>query len=385
MKNSTKIYLDYNATTPVDERVLEAMIPFFAWSFGNASSKDHVFGWESADAVDVAREQVADLIGASANEIYFTSGATEAINLGLRGFCNANKSKGNHIITCNTEHKAVLETCQNLEESGFDVTYLDVDQNGDIDLTKLESSISNKTLLVCLMHANNETGVIHPVSKIAEICKSKGVRFLSDATQSVGKLPVNVKAVCADMVAFSSHKLYGPKGAGALYITGENKPTIEPLFTGGGQEKGLRPGTLNVPAIVGFGKACELCEDELVADAERLIDMRNYLEKKLIELFDVSIKGSSENRLPHTTNVHFRNIDSTSLLRRLRNLAVSRGSACSSATSQPSHVLTAMGLSADEAMSSIRIGLGRYTTREEVESAIREFKDVIPQLKLVAR
>jgi cysteine desulfurase len=384
MKNSAKIYLDYNATTPVEERVLEAMLPFFSWSFGNASSKDHVFGWESADAVDVAREQVADLIGATAIEIYFTSGATEAINLGLRGFCSANKSEGNHIITCKTEHKAVLETCQSLEESGFDVTYLDVDQNGDINLTELKSSISNETLLVCLMHANNETGVIHPVKEIAELCRSKSVRFFTDATQSVGKLTVDVKEIGADMIAFSSHKLYGPKGAGALYISGENKPTINPLFTGGGQEKGLRPGTLNVPAIVGFGKACEICEDEIAIDGDRLLDLRNYIEEKLIELFDVSINGNSEDRLPHTTNIQFRNIDSTHLLRRLRNLAVSRGSACSSVTSQPSHVLTAMGLSADEAMSSIRIGFGRLTTREEVDKAIQAFENVIPQLKLVA-
>ncbi|HKL16483.1 MAG TPA: cysteine desulfurase family protein [Balneolaceae bacterium] len=384
MKNSSKIYLDYNATTPVDERVVEAMLPFFTRLFGNASSNDHIFGWEADDAVDVAREQLADLIGASANEIYFTSGATEAINLGLRGFCNANKARGNHIITCKTEHKAVLETCRHLEEVGFDITYLDVNFNGAIDLDELKTSITKKTLLVCLMHANNETGVIHPVKEIAELCRSKGVRFFSDATQSVGKLPINVKEMCADMIAFSSHKLYGPKGAGALYIAGENKPTIYPLFTGGGQEKGLRPGTLNVPAIVGFGKACEICKDELAADADRLSDLRNYVEQELIELFDVSINSSSEDRLPHTTNVQFKNIDSIHLLRRLRNLAISRGSACSSAISQPSHVLTAMGLSADKAMSSIRIGLGRFTTREEVHMAIKEFEDVIPQLKLVA-
>lgn len=384
MKNSSKIYLDNNATTPVDKRVVETMLPFFTLSFGNASSKDHIFGWEAEDAVDVAREQVADLIGASANEIYFTSGATEAINLALRGFCSANKSEGNHIITCRTEHKAVLETSQHLEQSGFNITYLDVDSNGAVDLDELRSEITNKTLLVSLMHANNETGIIHPVGKIAELCKSKGVRFFSDATQSVGKLPVDIKELDADMIAFSSHKLYGPKGAGALYISSKNKPSIDPQLTGGGQEKGLRPGTLNVPAIVGFGKACEICADELTADADRLIKLRNYLEEKLIDLCDVSINGGAEDRLPHTTNIQFKNIDSVHLLRRLRNLAVSRGSACSSATSEASHVLKAMGLSTEQAMSSIRIGLGRFTTRDEVELAIHEFEEVIPQLKPVA-
>jgi cysteine desulfurase len=234
------------------------------------------------------------------------------------------------------------------------------------------------------MHANNETGIIHPIQDVAEITSSKDVCLLCDASQTVGKIPVDVSILGADIIAFSSHKLYGPKGAGALYISGSNKPAIEPIITGGGQEKGIRPGTLNVPAIVGFGKACEICESDMKSDADRLVDLRNYMEEALIKLGDVTINGHSESRLPHTTNIRFNNIDSTNLLRRLRNLAVSRGSACSSATSQPSHVLTAMGLSADEAMSSIRIGLGRFTTRDEIESAIREFQKVIPHLRPVA-
>lgn len=385
MNSSKKIYLDYNSTTPVDPRVLEEMLPFFTDKFGNASSMNHTFGWEAEEAVEIAREQVADLIGATASEITFTSGATEAINLAIRGLCQANRDKGNHIITCATEHKAVLDTCESLEETGFKVTYLSVDESGSIDLNELEDAIIDKTILVSLMHANNEIGTIHPLEKISEITRQKNIPLLSDATQSVGKIPVDVKEIGVDMITFSSHKLCGPKGAGVLYINKNDKPVITPILTGGGQEKGVRPGTLNVPAIVGFGKACEICAKEMETDSNRLSKLRSQLESELAEIEGIVFNGDLENRLPYMTNVSFRNIDSSHLLRQLRNLAVSQGSACTSATHKPSHVLKAIGLSDELALSSIRIGLGRFTTEEEIEYAIRDIKEVIPRLKLLTQ
>lgn len=383
MINTDKnIYLDYNATTPVDQRVLDTMVPYFTQKFGNASSINHRFGWEADEAVETAREQVAHLIGASANEIIFTSGATEAINLAIRGIGKANIHNGNHIITCLTEHKAVLETCEHLKENGFRITYLPVNKSGNIDLEALENAISDDTVLVCLMHANNEIGTIHPLEEICQITNKKGIPLLSDATQSVGKIPVDVKKFGSDMITFSSHKLYGPKGAGALYINKNNKPDITPIITGGGQEKGLRPGTLNVPAIVGFGKASELSAMEMKADSQRLRPLRDTLEHELSKIEQVAINGAMENRLPYMTNISFRNIDSRNLLRRFKNLAVSQGSACSSARQKPSHVLKAIGLSHERALSTIRIGLGRFTTKEEIKTAIQTIEKVIPQLIL---
>ncbi len=383
MKSEKKIYLDYNSTTPVDQRILDEMLPYFTDKFGNPSSINHTFGWEADEAVELARERVAGLIGATANEITFTSGATEAINLAARGLCKADRHEGNHIITCATEHKAVLDTCESLEESGYRVTYLPVDDSGSIDLQELEDAITDNTILVSLMHANNEIGTIHPLEEISKITRQKNVSLLSDATQSVGKIPVDVKELGVDILTFSSHKLYGPKGAGALYINKENKPDISPILTGGGQEKGLRPGTLNVPAIVGFGKACELCGKEMEADSSRLSKLRSKLEIELAELEGVRFNGALSNRLPYMTNISFRNIDGSHLLRMLKNLAVSQGSACTSATHEPSHVLKAIGLSDELALSTIRIGLGRYTTKEEIEVAIRDIKEVIHQLRMI--
>lgn len=381
MKRANKIYLDYNSTTPVDPRVLEEMLPYFNERFGNASSVSHMFGWEAEEAVNLAREQVAGLIGASAGEITFTSGATEAVNLVIRGMFMANDDTRRHIITCATEHKAVLDTCKFVEQSGGTVTYLPVDKSGSIDLKKLENAITDHTILVCLMHANNEIGTIHPLKEIARITREKSIPLLSDATQSVGKIPVDVNELGVDMITFSSHKLYGPKGAGALYISKKNKPGITPILTGGGQEKGMRPGTMNVPAIVGFGKACEICSKEMKDETNRLSPLRDQMESELSDWDSVQINGNLRNRLPYMTNLTFQNIDSSHLLLRLRNLAVSQGSACTSATQKPSHVLEAIGLPDDRALSSIRVGLGRFTTEEEIEAAIREMKDVIPQLK----
>ena len=384
MKSDKKIYLDYNATTPADPRVVDELLPYFTQKFGNSSSSGHVFGWEADEAVERAREQVADLIGVSAGEIYFTSGATEAINITMKGLAQANRDKGDHIITCTTEHKAVLDTCKSLENSGYSITYLPVDESGAIELQDLKNALTDQTILVCLMHANNETGTLHPIKEISRITQSYGIALMSDATQTVGKIQVSARELGADILTFSSHKLYGPKGAGALYISKDNKPKIDPVLTGGGQEKGLRPGTLNVPAIVGFGKACEICAHEMASDTERLTTLRSRLESELKQIHGVSINGDQANRLPYMTNISFHNIDSSHLLLRLKNLAVSQGSACSSSMHQPSHVLKAMGLSDDLAFSSIRIGLGRFTTQKEVATAIREIKAVLPELRLVA-
>jgi cysteine desulfurase len=382
MKKSRKIYLDHNATTPVDPRVLEVMLPYFSEKFGNPSSSLHVYGWETEEAVEMAREQIADSIGARPNEIYFTSGATESINLALLGISEAHKNKGNHIVTCSTEHKAVLDTCDHLHTGGFEVTRLDVDNQGVIDLQDLENAINEKTILVCLMHANNETGVIHPIKEISDLAKDRGVLFMTDATQSVGKIPFDVDNLGIDAAAFSSHKLYGPKGVGALYLRNRPKVKMTPYLFGGGQERGIRPGTLNVPGIVGFGKAVELCSREMHDDAKRLSTLRDAIDDELSILADVRINGRTSPRLPHMTNLSFRHIDETKLIPSLKQLAVSRGSSCSSTTIKPSHVLKNMGLSDQLGLSSIRIGLGRYTTEEEVRIAIDSIKMTVEQLRL---
>jgi len=385
MSPEKKIYLDYNSTTPADQRVIDEMLPYFNRKFGNPSSIGHTYGWEAEEAVEIARERVAALIGATAGEITFTSGATEAVNLAMRGLCRANRDKGDHIITCVSEHKAVLDTCESLEHDGYRVTYLPVDESGSIDPGELEDSITDETILVSLMHANNEIGTIHPLKEISGITGRMNIPLLSDATQSVGKIPVDAGELGVDMIAFSSHKIYGPKGAGALYIGKEDKPEVAPILTGGGQEKGLRPGTLNVPAIVGFGKACELCARQMEADSHRLGNLRSQLESELTEMDGVQINGALNSRLPHMTNITFQNIDGSHLLRQLKNLAVSQGSACTSATQKPSHVLKAIGLSDELALSSIRLGLGRFTTKEEIEYAIREIKEVIPRLRVITQ
>ncbi|HET6244431.1 MAG: IscS subfamily cysteine desulfurase [Bacteroidetes bacterium] len=375
--NATPVYLDYNSTTPVDERVLELMLPYFTKKFGNASSRTHAFGWEADEAVNIARNQVAELIGCIGQEIVFTSGATESINLAIKGVFEAYKSKGNHIVTVKTEHNSVLDVCSTLEKRGAKITYLDVDSEGLINLTELENSISPQTILVCVMYANNETGVIQPIKNIAEIVHKKGSVFLSDATQALGKLPVNVDEYGIDLMPLSSHKMYGPKGAGALFIRRKNpRVTLVPLIEGGGHERGLRSGTLNVPGILGLGKACELAKNEMDVNLS-ISQLRDKLQEKLLNLKGVSFNGSIKYRLPNTLNVSFDGLKAENLILKIKDFAVSTGSACTSALIEPSHVLKAMGLSNEKAYSSIRFSLGKYTTEQEINKLIEKMSAVI--------
>ena len=380
MASKKNIYLDYNATTPVNKRVLDAMLPYFTENFGNASS-DHIYGWDAGEAVEFAREQVSNLVNCKSTEITFTSGATEAANLALFGFCKRNRSKGKHIITCNTEHKAILDPMQVLDKEGFQITYLDVNDDGEIDLQELENAITSETILVCLMLANNETGLIHLIAEIEKIVHKRGARLMSDITQAVGKIPVNLEELNLDVAVFSSHKIYGPKGVGALYLNRRNKVDIAAIFFGGGQEKGIRPGTLNVPGIVGFGKAAEIASEEIHQEFIRISELRKKLEVHLEEIEDIRINSRNSNRLPNTTNISFKNIDGNRLVRKLNGLALSRGSACTSNILQPSHVLKAMGLSDELALSSLRISLGRNTRLSDIEFAAQEIKNTVNQIK----
>jgi cysteine desulfurase len=373
------VYLDNNATTPVDPRVLETMLPFFTMHFGNAASNSHAYGWEAAEAVKYAREQVAALINCEPEEIIFTSGATESDNLALKGVYEMYASKGNHIITVKTEHKAVLDSCKHLEKKGAEITYLNVKKDGLIDLKELENSIKSTTILIAVMYANNETGVIQPMQEISTLAKKKSILFFSDATQAVGKIPVNVIENGIDLMSFSAHKMYGPKGVGALYVRRKNpRVRLSSQMDGGGHERGIRSGTLNVPAIVGFGKACELCKTEMQHDAETNSKQRNKLEKELAKIKAVSINGNIEYRLPNVSNISFKNINSSQLMAKLsKKIAVSSGSACTSASQSPSFVLKAMGLSNEMTLSSIRFSLGRFTTDEEVDFTIHELTQLI--------
>lgn len=380
---SDKIYLDYNATTPVEPEVVKAMMPFFTENFGNASS-DHSFGWFADDAVETARNQVAKLVNCRSTEITFTSGATEAANLSLFGFCRKNRNKGNHIVTCSTEHKAVLETMEALEEEGFEVTYLDVDGQGNIDLEELDKMILPTTLLVCIMLANNETGLIHPIKSIAGMAHAKNVALMSDITQAVGKITVDLEDLGIDMAIFSSHKIYGPKGVGALYLNKDNNTTIAKHLFGGNHEKGARPGTLNVPGIVGFGAACKMAGADLQENYQNQLDLRNQLEEELLTIEGAIINSHGEERLPNTINVSFAGVDGTKLLRYLNTLALSRGSACTSNQVNPSHVLKAMGLEDGHALASLRISTGRNTTSEDIQKAVLKIKTTVNQLKAVA-
>jgi cysteine desulfurase len=377
------IYLDNHATTPVDPRVLEAMLPFFTHRFGNAASRNHSFGWAAEEAVENARAQVARLIHASPKEIVFTSGATEANNLALKGAAEAYRDKGNHIITQVTEHKAVLDTCKRLEKSGFEVTYLPVDRGGLINASELRSAIRPKTILISIMYANNEIGVIQPVDEIGRIAKEKNIIFHVDAVQAIGKVPVDVDAENIDLLAITAHKLYGPKGAGALYVRRRNpRVQIAALMDGGGHERGMRSGTLNVPGIVGLGKACELCQAEMAAESLRLQALRDRLKDGLEAKLDgVSINGSMAHRLPHNLNMSFAEVDGESLMMGINDVAVSSGSACTSANLEPSYVLSALGVSEDLAHSSIRFGLGRFNTAEEVDYVIARVAEVVIKLR----
>ncbi len=377
------IYLDHNATTPCDQRVLEAMLPYFTQHFGNAASHSHPFGWKAKEAVDYAREQVAGLISASSSEIIFTSGATEAANLALKGVYEMYAGKGNHIITCNIEHKAVLDTCRHLEKLGAEVTYLPVSREGLIGLDELEAAIRPTTILLSIMYANNELGTIMPIREIGAISRKHGVLFFTDATQAVGKIPVQVDNDNIDLLAMTAHKIYGPKGTGALYVRRRNpRVRLTAQIDGGGHEKGLRSGTLNVPGIVGLGKACQICQQEMLQDAECLSRLRDKLEYALLELGEVYVNGRKENRLPHVTNLSFKHVDSNGLMMALqKNIALSSGSACTSATPEPSYVLKALGLSDELAHSSLRFSLGRKTTEEQIDYAIEQVSKTVNRLR----
>jgi cysteine desulfurase len=375
--------MDYHATTPVDPRVLQAMLPFFTEHFGNAASRNHAFGWEAEEAVENARKQVADLIGANPKEVIFTSGATESNNLAIKGAAEMYREKGNHIITCVTEHKAVIDTCKKLEKQGARVTYLPVQKDGRISLDDLRAAITDKTILITIMTANNEIGVLQPIAEIGAIAKEKGILFHTDAVQAVGKIPVSVNDLKVDMASMSAHKMYGPKGVGALYVRRRNpRVLLSEQISGGGHERGMRSGTLNVPGIVGLGKAAELCRVEMAADTERLLKLRERLNvglhKHLDELY---INGSMEHRLPHNLNVSFAYVEGESLLMGINDVAVSSGSACTSASLEPSYVLKALGAGDDLAHSSIRFGLGRWSTEEEVDYVIDKLTNVVRRLR----
>jgi len=367
----------------MDPRVLEAMLPFFVENFGNAASRNHSFGWIAEEAVDYAREQVAKLINADPKEIIFTSGATESDNLAIKGVYDMYASKGNHIITATTEHKAVLDTCKHIEKIGGKVTYLPVQEDGLIDLTELENAITPQTILIAIMYGNNEVGVLQDVRAISKIARKHGVLFFTDGTQAVGKVPVDVQADGIDLMSFSAHKMYGPKGVGALYVRRKNpRVKVTAQMDGGGHERGMRSGTLNVPGIVGFGKACELCMNEMESEATRLSAMRDRLESSLMQLEEAYVNGNREHRLPHTANISFKYVEGEGLMMGFnKNIAVSSGSACTSASLEPSYVLKALGLGDDLAHSSLRFGLGRFTTDEQIDYTIKAVSETVLKLR----
>ena len=382
----TPIYLDHHATTAVDPRVLEAMLPYFTEHFGNAASKSHVFGWEADAAVDTAREQIAKLIGAAAKEIIITSGATESDNLAIKGVADAYRDKGNHIVTCVTEHKAVLDSCKALQKQGLQVTYLPVQPDGLIDLGRLRESLTDQTILISIMAANNEIGTIQPIIEIGGLAKQQNILFHTDATQGVGKMPINVDAMGIDLLSLTGHKMYGPKGVGALYVR-STKPRVKltPMIDGGGHERGMRSGTLNVSGIVGLGKACEISQKEMSAEGERLIALRERLKEGILaELDDVCINGHPVQRLPGNLNLSFAYVEGESLLMALKEIAVSTGSACTSASLEPSYVLRALGVSDELAYSAIRFGLGRFNTEEEIDFTIHRVVEEVRRLREIS-
>ena len=377
------IYFDNHATTPVDPRVVEAMLPYFTERFGNAASRNHSFGWTAEEAVENGRAQVARLINATPKEIIFTSGATESNNLAIKGVAEMYREKGNHIITQVTEHKAVLDTCKRLEKYGYEVTYLPVAKDGRIDLDDLRRAITPKTILITIMYANNEIGVIQPIEEIGKIAKEKGVFFHTDAVQAAGKVPVDVQKENIDLLSISAHKLYGPKGSGALYVRRRNpRVQLASIIDGGGHERGMRSGTLNVPGIVGLGKAVELAQNEMPEESVRLRGLREHLKEAIFARLDeVYINGSMIHRLPHNLNVSFAYVEGESLLMGINDVAVSSGSACTSATLEPSYVLKALGVGEDLAHTSIRFGLGRFNTREEVDYVVKRVVEVVSRLR----
>ena len=372
------VYLDYNATTPVDQRVVDEMLPYFNSMYANPGST-HLFGLDVKEAMDDATEKIAELISANPKEIIYTSGATEAINLALKGFEKINGK--NHIITVKTEHKAVLDTCLYLEQNGFSVTYLSVGKDGLINLDELKNEINDKTLMVCTMYVNNETGVIQPIREISEIAHNSGSFVFCDATQALGKIPVNVKDLGIDLLAFSAHKFYGPKGIGALYIDSKIKKNMSSQIHGGGQQFNLRSGTMNVPGIIGMGKAAEIALSEIQQDHQRIKELRDHLENSLLEIPGTHINGEKNNRICNTTNICFSGVNSEQMILSLGNICVSSGSACNATTSKPSHVLKAMGMNDLDALSSIRFSLGKFTTKSEIEMAVEKVQKTVIQLR----
>ena len=376
------IYMDYHATTPVDPRVLDAMLPYFREDFGNAASKSHPFGWRAEEAVEAARAEIGKLIGASAKEIVFTSGATESDNLAVKGAAHFYREKGRHLITCRTEHKAVLDSMHRLEREGFEVTFLPVGKDGRVDPDDLRKAIRPDTVLVSLMHANNEVGVLHPIEEVGKITREKGIAFHCDAVQSVGKLPFDVEKMNVDLVSLSAHKMYGPKGVGALYVRRKPRVRLIAEQDGGGHERGFRSGTLNVPSIVGMAKACEFARAEMDEEASRVGGLREKLRRGIQERLDqVILNGSLEHRLPGNLNLSFAYVEGEALMMAVKDVAVSSGSACTSASLEPSYVLKAMGIGDDLAHSSIRFGLGRFTTEEEVDYVIELFVAKVKKLR----
>ncbi|MCY3001924.1 MAG: IscS subfamily cysteine desulfurase [Planctomycetota bacterium] len=381
------IYMDYQATTPCDPRVVEAMLPYFTQSFGNAASRNHRYGWEAEEAVEKARGQIAELLGANPKEIVFTSGSTESINLALKGVAEMYAEKGKHIITCQAEHKAVLDVCKHLEQQGFEVTYLQPDKSGRVSVEAVAAALRPDTILVALMWANNEVGTLNPIREIGALCHEKGVLFFTDATQAAGKVPVDVEADHVDLLCLSGHKIYGPKGVGILYVRRRNpRVRLVAQMDGGGHERGMRSGTLNVPSIAGLGKACELARLELPQESARTSALRDHLEKRIFSELDfVHLNGNREHRLPNNLNVSFAYVEGESLIMGISDVAVSSGSACTSASLEPSHVLRAMDVGEDLAHSSIRFGIGRFTTQEEVDfaassviGAVRRLRELSP-------
>jgi cysteine desulfurase len=380
---SRMIYLDHHATTPLDPRVLDAMLPYLTGKFGNAASRNHKFGWEAEQAVDESRARIARLIGASPQEIIFTSGATESNNLAIKGVVEARAGEGDHVVTCAIEHKAVLDVCRGLEQRGARITRLPVGRDGLVDPGAVEAAIGERTVLVSIMYANNEVGTLQPVAEVGRICRERGVPFHSDAAQAVGKVPVNVDAEHIDLLSISAHKIYGPKGAGALYVRRRDpRVRLTAQMDGGGHERGMRSGTLNVPGIVGLGEACALCDREMDEESARLRRLRDRLRVRLkAELEEVSINGSMRHRLPHNLNMSFAGVESESLMMGMPGVALSSGSACTSAIMEPSYVLKAMGLADDAAAGSIRFGLGRFTTEEEVDCAAAGVIEAVKKLR----
>jgi cysteine desulfurase len=378
MFDTNKIsYLDYNSTTPIDSRVLDAMLPFLKDNFANSSSTHH-FGHSINEKVKQAREQIADFINAEPNELIFTSGATEAINIAIKGVAESYSSKGKHIITVSTEHKAVLDTCKDLEKKGFEITYLKVQNNGLIDLDEFLKAIRPDTVLVSVMYINNETGVIQPIKEIAKLAHEKGALFITDATQAIGKIEIDVNELDVDLLCFSGHKMYAPKGIGALYVRQrENKVRLTPQIHGGGHEQGLRSGTLNVPGIIALAKACEIASEEMTQNQNTITELRDSLESELLNLPNTFMNGAFKKRIYNTTNICFKGQDANIMIGRMKNIAVSNGSACSSAVVEPSHVLKAMGLSEDDAFASIRFSLGKFNTKEDIETVIQKVKELI--------